>query len=57
MVGEWFGLVTGVNLTHIPYKGSAQAMQDLLGGQIELMFENLPTAIARSRRARCARSA
>ncbi|HEV2007698.1 MAG TPA: tripartite tricarboxylate transporter substrate binding protein, partial [Burkholderiales bacterium] len=46
MVGEWFKLVTGVNLTHIPYKGSAQAMHDLLGGQIELMFENLPTAIA-----------
>ena len=49
MAGEWFKLVTGVNLTHIPYKGSAQAMQDLLGGQIELMFENLPTAIAQIR--------
>src|SRR3954470_9773357 len=30
MVGEWFKLVTGVSLTHVPYKGSAQAMQDLL---------------------------
>lgn len=49
MVGEWFKIVTGVNLTHVPYKGSAQAMQDLLGGQIELMFENLPTAIAQIR--------
>ncbi|MEO7725802.1 MAG: tripartite tricarboxylate transporter substrate binding protein [Burkholderiales bacterium] len=49
MCGEWFKLVTGVNLTHVPYKGSAQAMQDLLGGQIELMFENLPTAIAQVR--------
>ena len=49
MVGEWFKIVTGVNLTHVPYKGSAQAMQDLLGGQIELMFENLPTAIAQVR--------
>jgi len=46
MVGEWFKLATGVSLTHVPYKGSAQAMQDLLGGQIESMFENLPTAIA-----------
>ena len=46
MVGEWFKLVTGVSLTHVPYKGSAQAMQDMLGGQIESMFENLPTAIA-----------
>jgi tripartite-type tricarboxylate transporter receptor subunit TctC len=49
MAGEWFKLYTGVNLTHVPYKGSAQAMQDLLGGQIELMFENLPTAIAQLR--------
>ncbi|MEO8442831.1 MAG: tripartite tricarboxylate transporter substrate binding protein [Betaproteobacteria bacterium] len=49
MAGEWFKLYTGVNLTHVPYKGSAQAMQDLLGGQIELMFENLPTAIAQVR--------
>jgi tripartite-type tricarboxylate transporter receptor subunit TctC len=49
MVGEWFKIVTGVNLTHIPYKGSAQAMQDLLGGQIELMFENLTTGIAQIR--------
>ena len=49
MAGEWFKVYTGVNLTHIPYKGSAQAMQDLLGGQIELMFENLPTAIAQVR--------
>ncbi len=49
MAGEWFKLYTGVNLTHVPYKGSVQAMQDLLGGQIELMFENLPTAIAQVR--------
>jgi tripartite-type tricarboxylate transporter receptor subunit TctC len=43
MAGEWFRIVSGTNLTHIPYKGSAQAMQDLLGGQIEVMFENMPT--------------
>lgn len=49
MAGEWFKLYTGVNVTHVPYKGSAQAMQDLLGGQIEVMFENLPTAIAQVR--------
>ena len=52
MAGEWFKLVTGVNLTHIPYKGSSQAMQDLVGGQIELMFENLPTGIAQIRAGR-----
>ncbi len=52
MVGEWFRLVAGVNLTHIPYKGSAPALQDVMGGQIELMFENLPTAIAPIKSAR-----
>ncbi len=45
MIGELFKVVAGVNLNHIPYKGSAPAMVDLLGGQIHLMFENLPVAI------------
>jgi tripartite-type tricarboxylate transporter receptor subunit TctC len=45
MIGELFKVVAGVNLSHIPYKGSAPAMADLLGGQIHLMFENLPVAI------------
>ncbi len=45
MIGELFKVVANVNLTHIPYKGSAPAMADLLGGQIHVMFENLPVAI------------
>ena len=45
MCGEWFKLVTGVNLTHVPYKGSAQAMQDLLGGQIQISFSDMPVAL------------
>ena len=44
LTGELFALVAGVKLTHIPYKGSSQAMTDLLGGQIRMMFENLPGA-------------
>jgi tripartite-type tricarboxylate transporter receptor subunit TctC len=44
LTGELFALVTGVKLQHIPYKGSSQAMVDLLGGQIQMMFENLPGA-------------
>ncbi len=44
LTGELFALETGTKLTHVPYKGSSQAMVDLLGGQIPMMFENLPGA-------------
>ena len=43
MTGALFALAAGVDLTHVPYKGSSQALTDLLGGQIQAMFENLPT--------------
>ncbi|MFT3818734.1 MAG: tripartite tricarboxylate transporter substrate binding protein [Rubrivivax sp.] len=39
--GEMWGLATQVKVTHVPYKGSAPALQDLLGGQIEAMFGDL----------------
>jgi tripartite-type tricarboxylate transporter receptor subunit TctC len=45
MSGEMFKSLTGVNITHIPYKGSAPAMTDLLGGQVMMMFDNIPSAI------------
>jgi tripartite-type tricarboxylate transporter receptor subunit TctC len=45
LAGEIFKQTAGVNLTHVPYKGSSQAMADLLGGHIALMFENLPGAL------------
>jgi tripartite-type tricarboxylate transporter receptor subunit TctC len=45
MSGEMFKSLTGVNMTHIPYKGSAPAMTDLLGGQVMMMFDNIPSAI------------
>ncbi len=44
LTGELFSLMADVKLTHVPYKGSSQAMIDLLGGQIRMMFENLPGA-------------
>lgn len=43
--GELFKSMTGTELLHVPYKGSAPAMTDLLGGQISIMFDNLPSAI------------
>lgn len=44
MVGELFQQATGVKLMHVPYRGSSAAMNDLLGGQIDMMFELLTTA-------------
>jgi len=49
LAGEIFKQTAGVNLTHAPYKGSSQAMADLLGGHISLMFENLPGAVTHIR--------
>ena len=45
MVCEAFKLITGGKIDHIPYKGSAQAATDLLGGQVEMNFDTLPSAI------------
>lgn len=46
LTGEYFKMLTGVNLMHIPYKGSGPALTDLVGGQIDVMFDNLPSALA-----------
>jgi tripartite-type tricarboxylate transporter receptor subunit TctC len=44
MSGELFKMMTGINLVHVPYRGGAPAMTDLLGGQVQIMFDNLPTS-------------
>jgi tripartite-type tricarboxylate transporter receptor subunit TctC len=43
--GELFMMLTGTKMIHVPYKGSGPASLDLLGGQIEVMFENSTTAV------------
>jgi tripartite-type tricarboxylate transporter receptor subunit TctC len=43
--GELFKAMTGVQMTHVPYKGSAPALTDLMGGQVQLMFDNLPSSL------------
>lgn len=47
--GELFKSLTGTFIVHVPYRGSAPAMQDLIGGQIDLMFDNLPAALPQIR--------
>ncbi len=43
--GEMFKLMTGVNLQHVPYRGSAPALTDMIGGQVQVMFDNMPSSI------------
>jgi len=45
MIGELFRQESGAKLVHVPYRGSAPALVDLLGGQIDLMLENPPTVL------------
>lgn len=46
MTGEYFKQVSGASLVHVPYKGSGPAINDLLGGQIDVVFETLPALSA-----------
>jgi len=45
MSGELLEYMAGIKLTHVPYRGTAPAMTDLLGGQIPVLFDNLPGSI------------
>jgi tripartite-type tricarboxylate transporter receptor subunit TctC len=42
---ELFKTLTGVDMLHVPYKGSGPALTDLTGGQVQLMFDNMPSSI------------
>jgi tripartite-type tricarboxylate transporter receptor subunit TctC len=47
--GELFKSMTGIDMKHIPYRGSAPAVNDLVGGQVDLMFDNAPSIIGQVR--------
>ena len=45
VIGEYFKLMTGTDLTHVPYRGAAPAVTDLLGGQIQVAFTEMATSL------------
>lgn len=52
MSGELFKMATGLDLVHVPYRGGAPALTDLVAGQVQVMFDNLPTSIEHIRAGR-----
>ena len=47
--GEMFKMMTGVDLLHVPYRGAAPALTDLISGQVQVMFDNMPSSIEQIR--------
>jgi tripartite-type tricarboxylate transporter receptor subunit TctC len=45
VAGEMFKMMAGVSLQHVPYRGQAPAMTDLIGGQVQVMFDSMPASI------------
>jgi tripartite-type tricarboxylate transporter receptor subunit TctC len=45
MAGELFKMMANINLVHVPYRGAAPALTDLLGGQVQVMFASVPSSI------------
>src|ERR1700730_9316160 len=43
--GELFKIMTGIDMVHVPYRGGAPALTDMISGQVQVMFDNVPTSI------------
>lgn len=52
VTGELFKMMTGLNMQHVPYRGAPAALADLLAGQVQVMFDNLPSSIEHIRAGR-----
>src|SRR5499433_4485728 len=47
--GELLKMMTGINLVHVPYRGTAPALTDLMAGQVQMLFDNIPGSIGHIR--------
>jgi len=45
LLGEQFKLATGTNILHVPYRGMGPALNDAIGGQVQVIYDNLPTSV------------
>ena len=52
VTGELFKMMAGIDMQHVPYRGAPLALADLLGGQVQVMFDNLPSSIEHIRAGR-----
>ncbi len=52
VTGEYFKMMAGVDMQHVPYRGAALALTDLIAGQVHVMFDNLPSSIEHIRSGR-----
>src|SRR5213594_949687 len=43
--GELFKMMTGISMIHVPYRGGAPALTDMISGQVQVMFDNVPTSM------------
>ena len=56
MSAEMFMLLTGMKMLHVPYKGNVPALTDLLGGQVDVLFSPINSALPHIKAASCGRS-
>ena len=52
VTGEWFRMVADISMQHVPYRGAPLALADLMSGQVQVMFDNLPSSIEHIRAGR-----
>ena len=52
VTGEWFKMMAGIDMQHVPYRGAPLALADLMSGQVQVMFDNLPSSIEHIRAGR-----